>query len=309
MRRRAGLALLVLALAFTPVEAAFAQASPPITLPGYDDVRGTAENTGSSIGAVLTGGGRGSGGSGSAGGGRQSRESTSGGSGGGGARRTGGTAPPPCGREGQEPCPATPGLSSGKMTRACGPIDLAGFEGQTAPPSEQCRPSSGSTPAPPDPAQMARSIAQRTPLPVPAVRTSPPAGEDQLVNLPTWLWVEDWSPRSARASEGPLTVTVVATPRSVTWRMGDGSEVVCGAGTPRNPALREEQQSTDCSHTYRRSSATQPGLLYQARATMTWDVSWSATNGESGGLGPATRSVDFTMRVAEGQALVTASGL
>lgn len=90
--------------------------------------------------------------------------------------------------------------------------------------------------------------------------------------------------------------------------MGDGSEVVCGPGTPWNPALRDEQQSTDCSHTYTRSSANQPGLVYQAQATMTWDVDWTATNGESGGLGPATRSVDFTMRVAEGQAIVTWSG-
>ncbi|MFN2505460.1 MAG: hypothetical protein ABR540_14745 [Acidimicrobiales bacterium] len=140
------------------------------------------------------------------------------------------------------------------------------------------------------------------------MKTSPPAGNDQLVNLPTWLWVEDWNPRTARATEGPLTVTVVATPRSVTWRMGDGTEVVCRAGTPWNPALREEQQSTDCSHTYRRSSAHQPGLVYQARATMSWNVTWTATNGESGSLGLANRSVDFTMRVAEGQAIVTSSG-
>ena len=155
---------------------------------------------------------------------------------------------------------------------------------------------------------IARETAQRTNIPLPSIRTSPPVGRDQLVNLPTWMWVEDWNARRATATEGPLTVTVVATPRSVTWRMGDGALVVCGPGTPWNSGLREEQQSTDCSHTYTRSSANQPGLLYQARATMTWDVTWSATNGESGSLGQANRSVDFTMRVAEGQAIVTQAG-
>lgn len=169
--------------------------------------------------------------------------------------------------------------------------------------------SPGTTAPPRTAVQIARETAQRTPLPLPSVRTSPPSDRDQLVNLPTWLWVEDWNPRRATATEGPLTVTVVAAPRSVMWRMGDGTEVVCAVpGRPWNPALREEQQSTDCSHTYRRSSALQPGLAYQARATMTWDVTWTATNGESGSLGAASRSVDFTMRVAEGQAVITWSG-
>ncbi|MEW6154219.1 MAG: hypothetical protein AB1673_09565 [Actinomycetota bacterium] len=97
----------------------------------------------------------------------------------------------------------------------------------------------------------------------------------------------------------------MATPRSVTWRMGDGSEpVVCGAGTAWDPALREEEQSSDCAHTYRRSSAGQPGLAYFASATVTWEATWTASNGESGSLGTASRTTEFRMRVAEGQAVV-----
>ena len=290
MRGRAGLALLALAVGFGPVDAAFAQASPPITIPGVEDVQGTAENTGGSIGAVVTGlSGQGSGGG-----------ASGGSSGGTGARPVGRSAS----RGGSsEELPV--GNGTGPLGSGCRPTLLS---------PELCEPgepvaAGAPAPAAPRPAvQVAREISQRTALPLPAVRTSPPAGADQLVNLPTWMWVEDWNPRRASASEGPLTVTVVASPRSVLWRMGDGSEVVCGPGTPWNPALRDEQQSTDCSHTYTRSSANQPGLVYQAQATMTWDVDWTATNGESGGLGPATRSVDFTMRVAEGQAIVTWSG-
>ncbi|HET7486519.1 MAG TPA: hypothetical protein VFJ85_01225 [Acidimicrobiales bacterium] len=159
-------------------------------------------------------------------------------------------------------------------------------------------------PEPRPTADVARNVGQRTPLPVPGIRTSPPTGADQLVNLPTWMWLENWAPASATATEGGLTVTVTATPKRVVWRMGAGDPVVCGAGRAWNPALREEQQSSDCTFTYRASSANQPDLMYRASATMVFDISWSATNGESGSLGQASTTTDFRMRVAEGQALV-----
>lgn len=326
MCRRTGLALFILAVGLVP-NAAFAPTpttSPPITIPGNEDVFGGAQNTGNSIGATLTGlGGQGpSGGSNTAGsssgggtrppasGGGSSGASTGGssssaGSSGGGSTEAPITNPVSCSSLDDFLNPA-PGTTCGTNF----PVLLP--NNPTTPPTPGAGAPAGgssSTTVPRRTAvQIARDTAQRTPLPLPGIRTSPPTGNDQLVNLPTWLWVEDWTPRRASATEGPLTVTVVATPRSVTWRMGDGSVVVCGAGTPWNPALREEQQSTDCSHTYIRSSATQPDLKYQARATMTWDVNWTATNGESGSLGQANRIVDFTMRVAESQAIVTWSG-
>lgn len=305
VRSRAGLTLLALAVGLS--DEAFAQSSPPntappITVPDRSDLFGGAQNNNDSIGATLTGlGGQGSGGgsnTGGSGSGTGTRPSTGngggssgGGSRGGGSGGGGGSGIDPNAPMGPCRIPlGTGGINAGELC----PTERGGAGGGTAVPR-----SAG---------QIARETAQRTNLPLPGVRTSPPAGNDQLVNLPTWLWVEDWTPRRASAAEGPLTVTVVATPRSVTWRMGDGSSVVCGRGRPWDPALREEQQATDCSHTYTRSSATQPDLKYQARATMTWDVTWTATNGESGSLGQANRSVDFTMRVAESQAIVTWSG-
>lgn len=342
MRGRSGLAALVLAVGLAATGEALAQPSPPtttppITIPGGRDLQGLAENAGSTIGAVLTGlggqgggsgagnsgtgagtgttggGGGGSGGGGSGGGGSGSGGGGSGGGGsiGSGSGGGGGSTEPPitnpvlCTSLEEFLNPA-PGTYCGTNQPTLNPT---GTSPTTTPGGEGAGGSTPSTTAPPRPAVViARETAQRTAIPLPSIRTSPPVGRDQLVNLPTWMWVEDWSSRRATATEGPLTVTVVAAPRSVTWRMGDGGSVVCGAGTPWNSALREEQQSTDCSHTYTRSSANQPDLLYQARATMTWDVTWSATNGESGSLGQANRSVDFTMRVAEGQAIVTQSG-
>lgn len=336
VRHRSRLAFLALSFALVPVDAAFGQqppvTAPPITIPGQRDIQGTAENANDSVGATLTGlagqgsgGGSNTGGSGSSsgtgtrpstggggsssGGGSSGGGSQGGGSSGGGSSGGGGSTEPPitnpvsCNsfEEFMNPAPGTQCgtnqpflIPPGPPAAPSGPAPSGGAPSTTVPPRSA--------------AQIARDTAQRTAIPLPAVRTSPPAGADQLVNLPTWLWVEDWTPRRASATEGPLTVTVVATPRSVTWRMGDGSSVVCGRGTPWDPYLREEQQSTACSHTYLRSSATQPDLKYQARATMTWDVTWTATNGESGSLGQANRSVDFTMRVAESQAIVTWSG-
>ena len=265
-----------------------------------------AGGSGSSIGTrPSTGSGGGSSGGGSSGGGTPGGGSSGGGSSGGGSTEAPVLNKVSCSSLEEYLNPA-PGTTCGTNL----PVLLP--NNPTTSPTPGGGASAGGTPSstvPPRSAvQIARDIAQRTAIPLPGVRTSPPAGNDQLVNLPTWLWVEDWTPRRASATEGPLTVTVVATPRSVTWLMGDGSSVVCGRGTPWDHALREEQQATDCSHTYTRSSATQPDLKYQARATMTWDVTWTATNGESGSLGQANRSVDFTMRVAESQAIVTWSG-
>jgi len=171
------------------------------------------------------------------------------------------------------------------------------------------RPAAGTPVAPRPPTRDELIAAARRPLPLPGVQTSPRPGLDQLVNLPTWMWIDNWAPVVGTASSPALTVTVTARPRNVYWRMGDGTaDVVCGGGTPWNPSLREEQQRSDCTHTYKRSSAHESGLRFTATASMTWEVTWTASNGESGSLGPAVRNQGFQMRVAEGQAVITSSG-
>jgi hypothetical protein len=162
-----------------------------------------------------------------------------------------------------------------------------------------------------DPEVIARQLARRLPLPEPDVATSPPAGRDQLVGVPTWLWVRDaWEPRSVSASLGGATVTVTATPRSVRWDMGTGDRVTCdGPGTAYDPSAPDSAQDTDCSYTYRRSSAAQPGERYPVSTRVRWRVRWTASGIAGGGdLGSVTRSTGLSLRVAEGQALVTSGG-
>jgi hypothetical protein len=161
-------------------------------------------------------------------------------------------------------------------------------------------------PAPPEPATMAVEASQDVPLLTPMPRTSPPTGE-QVVGLPTWLWIDaaGWDPATATAEVPGLAVTVTATPRHVEWDMGNGDSVTCtGPGTAWDPAGPDDQ-ATDCSYTYQFVSADRPGGAYTVTTTVVWAVTWEATNGEAGVLPDATRTASVDLVVGERQAVVS----
>jgi hypothetical protein len=117
-----------------------------------------------------------------------------------------------------------------------------------------------------------------------------------VVNLPTWLWIDSslWHPLSVSATAGLVSATAVATPVSVTWSMGDGGVTTCGGpGQPFPVAQSDAQQSSQCTYTYRTSSAGQSSPdgapdegAFPVRATVTWAVSWSAQGAAGGGALP-----------------------
>ncbi len=152
-----------------------------------------------------------------------------------------------------------------------------------------------------DPEVLAEQASARLSVAAPAVEMSPKTGLNQIVQLPTWMWVSNWEPDSATASVPGVSATVTATPASVTWDMGNGDQKVCsGPGTPFDFSRPEEEQSTDCSYTYRHSSTGEPGGMYQVSATMTYDVSWSASGAPGGGALPAVSgTATFPVRVLE----------
>jgi hypothetical protein len=155
-----------------------------------------------------------------------------------------------------------------------------------------------------DPVGLAERALSYTALPAPTIETSPDGS--QLVYVPTWLWVDasTWRPYSAEASVPGLSVTATASPKRVRWEMGNGDEVICsGPGTAYDPSKREAAQQTDCSYTYSRSSAGQPGDAYLVTATVEWHATWSDSTGGSGDLGVVRRSSTAPVRVAEVQAL------
>ncbi len=160
-------------------------------------------------------------------------------------------------------------------------------------------------PVRPDPAALARQAYDQLRLPAPSIRLSP-VGR-QLVNLPTWLWLDraGWGAASASASVPGESVTATAVPTSVTWSLGDGSTVTCaGPGTPYASGMNASGVSPDCGHTYRRSSAGQPGAAYAVTATVHWSVTWAGA-GQAGTFAGLTTTTTVNVPVAESQALTS----
>lgn len=134
-------------------------------------------------------------------------------------------------------------------------------------------PGAGNGPAPPpapatlDLAEQARSSAQ---LPIPTAHTAP--SDKTYVGLNTRLWVEGFTPvTTAPISVGDQTVVATATPRAVTWRLGETTVDCDGPGS---------KDSNACSHVFQRSSARAPGGAHQVSATITFTVTWTCEGGE-----------------------------
>ena len=138
----------------------------------------------------------------------------------------------------------------------------------------------------------------RRELIIPALTTRTSPASTTYVNARTWLWVEgaDWRPQSATASVPGITVTVTATPVTVTWDMGDGSlPFECGPGKPYTP-----DEEPPCVYAYAKSSAGQPDEAYRATATVHWTISWTVAGAPGGGgLGMAETRSSMAVRVAE----------
>lgn len=138
-------------------------------------------------------------------------------------------------------------------------------------------------------------------IPLPAAQINPPPGSDQIVNVPSWLWVENFLAVTATASVGAVSVTVTARPVRVDWAMGNGDKVTCNDGGVAYDASRSpNEQHTTCSYTYRSSSAVRPSGMFSIRATAVWHVTWVASGvNATGDLGLINRSTDIAVRVAE----------
>ncbi|MGB8020563.1 MAG: hypothetical protein WCF04_05000 [Candidatus Nanopelagicales bacterium] len=150
-------------------------------------------------------------------------------------------------------------------------------------------PSAGADGAPVlvDPVALAEEAVERMGLTAPTVGMTPlRVGAPLLVGMDAWLWVADpgpqsYGPISRTATAGPVSVTATAQVAKVVWNLGDGSRVTCrNAGTPWTPDQGTGASPT-CGHRYTNPSTTQPGGVFQVRATAHWQVDWSGA-GQSG---------------------------
>ena len=158
-----------------------------------------------------------------------------------------------------------------------------------------------------DPRVLAERAADQVAIPAVQLEMNPTAEQGAVVNVETWLWVDSssWNPVTAQASAGNVVVTATASPRRVIWAMGNGDRVTCeGPGSPYDRSRASAEQSTDCSYTYRKSSARAEGGVYTVTATVVWEVSWTVTGAAGGGsLGTAPRSQSIRLPVKEIQAV------
>ncbi|MGY6655379.1 hypothetical protein ACXIZN_24775 [Amycolatopsis sp. TRM77291] len=161
-------------------------------------------------------------------------------------------------------------------------------------------------PAPlPSPAELAAQARSQLRLPTPKIKANP-AG-DQLVSLPTWMWLDSssWGDVSATAAVPGVSVTAVARPTSVTWSMGGGGSVTCaGPGSPFPAGGNPKSASPDCGYTYRSSSAGQRAEAFPVSATVNWTVTWSGA-GQGGTFPNMTTTGNAAFRVAESQGIAT----
>jgi hypothetical protein len=149
------------------------------------------------------------------------------------------------------------------------------------------------------PDEIARLARNQLRLQRPQIGSSPPG--DQLVNLPTWLYLASgWRAESATASVPGISVTATASPTSVTWSLGDGTTVDCaGPGTDYRQDVDPRSESPQCGHTYRRSSGR---TTFPVSATVHWAVAWSGA-GQVGMLPELITTSTTQFRVRESQAL------
>jgi hypothetical protein len=163
-----------------------------------------------------------------------------------------------------------------------------------------------------DPALVAQQAENSLRLPSPQIETNP--STTAIVNLPTWLWVGKgtWGQESVSATVGTVTATATATPQQVVWTTGDGGSVTCeGPGTAYQPSVPAQSQTTNCSYTYRRSSAGEPvangdpnSAGFPVTATITWGVSWTAQGEAAGGtLAPLTTTSSTSLPVEQIQSV------
>ena len=160
----------------------------------------------------------------------------------------------------------------------------------------------GQSRAPVNPGALELQASSQLVLPTPEVQMAPPDGAEQLVGVPTWLWLpaSSWKTTSVTASAGPVSATVTAVPDEVVWDMGDGDSLTCdGPGTPYDPAAPDA--TTGCSYTWPEAGT------YRVTSTIYWAVSWTAAGAPGGGdLGlRAGPSAQLTVEVTESQAINT----
>jgi hypothetical protein len=171
-----------------------------------------------------------------------------------------------------------------------------------------------------NPAALAATAAERLPLVVGQIQTSPTAQANGLAGAPSWFWLEP-SPgtRSLSVALRGEHVTVSASVKEVLWAFGDGKQTAGGAGvayrpgSPATGAVRHAYQTRclpgDRGHDPNVLSSCETNG-YKVAANVAWAISFQAAGpvGASGTLPTRTTSTSIDYPVSESRAFLTARG-
>ncbi|EFC82850.1 hypothetical protein [Parafrankia sp. EUN1f] len=155
-------------------------------------------------------------------------------------------------------------------------------------------------------AELAQEVRRR--LPAPWGRFSPDLiTTSAVVHVPLWFAVPggQWSPVDASARTPEVTLTVTATPVALRFEPGDGARsVTCpGPGEVYAPGAPEPEHPPACSYTYTDASSIAPGGVWSARLLIDWEVTWAASDGQTGTLPPMATVAAVPVVVREIQAI------
>ena len=161
-------------------------------------------------------------------------------------------------------------------------------------------------------------------LPAPQPLTTPAAGQSSIATVPVFVWTDAgaWTPFEVTRTD-PLTglsATATATPTTMSFDPGDGSatQACAGPGIGYDPQLAGGDPGAQaglvgrCAHAYIKLTRNADGSAvagrppaWSATLSIEWDVTWTATNGESGQFAPISKLTAFDRAVTEVQVLVT----
>jgi hypothetical protein len=150
-------------------------------------------------------------------------------------------------------------------------------------------------------------------LPPPLVHSDPPVGTDAIINVPVFVQVANWTGVvTASETAARLTVTVTATPQ-LTFTPGEpgSSPRTCaGPGVPydRNGDDIDTQAAAPdaCTYAYQLRTGAAAGRpdTWPATVSVTWTISWAASDGETGTLSAVTLTTSTPRGVREVQTVV-----
>jgi hypothetical protein len=155
----------------------------------------------------------------------------------------------------------------------------------------------GTTPTPPDPADLAQQVIASftfSPIQIGLVPRPPNRG---LVGIPVWMWVAEpssttWGPLKDGLSALGVAVKVTGEVEKVVWNMGDGRSLTCQQGTPYERTANPNAASPNCGHRYDRKGE------YSVTATSHWAFNWTSNTAASGTETVQLQSTE-TVRIGE----------